>query len=351
MGGYLLKRLLMLPPVLLGVTVIVFLVMALIPGDPAMAILGTYATPENLAQVRLELGLNHPLPIRYLFWLNAVLHGNLGWSYILHKPVLDEVMARLGPTMLLAGASLVLCAIIGIPLGIIAAVRQNAWEDKLITVTVLVGVSTPSFWLGMLLILWFAVRLQWLPDGGMYDLFGDGGIIDLLTHLALPAITLAAVPAAVLVRLTRTAMLEVMRQDYVRTARAKGVRESRVILRHVFGNALVGVIPDPRHRGRLRARRRGLCRDRVSMARHRPDAGQRHLDARHPARPRRRAGGRHCLYRHQPAHRYRAGAARSPDPDLMSGAHGGGLARDASTAAPARSGNSGATASRSSARR
>jgi peptide/nickel transport system permease protein len=243
MGGYLLKRLLMLPPVLLGVTVIVFLVMALIPGDPAMAILGTYATPENLAQVRLELGLNHPLPIRYLFWLNAVLHGNLGWSYILHKPVLDEVMARLGPTMLLAGASLVLCALVGIPLGIIAAVRQNAWEDKLITVTVLVGVSTPSFWLGMLLILWFAVRLQWLPDGGMYDLFGDGGIVDLLTHLALPAITLAAVPAAVLVRLTRTAMLEVMRQDYVRTARAKGVRESRVILRHVFGNALVGVIP------------------------------------------------------------------------------------------------------------
>jgi peptide/nickel transport system permease protein len=243
MGSYLVKRLLMLPPVLLGVTVIVFLVMALIPGDPALAILGTYATPANLAQVRLELGLNHPLPIRYLFWLNALLHGNLGWSYILHKPVLDEVMARLGPTMLLAGASLVLCAIIGIPLGIIAAVRQNAWEDKLITVTVLVGVSTPSFWLGMLLILWFAVRLQWLPDGGMYDLFGDGGIVDLLTHLALPAITLAAVPAAVLVRLTRTAMLEVMRQDYVRTARAKGVKESRVILRHVFGNALVGVIP------------------------------------------------------------------------------------------------------------
>lgn len=243
MGAYLVKRLLMLPPVLLGVTVIVFLVMALIPGDPALAILGTYATPANLAQVRVELGLNHPLPIRYLFWLSALLHGNLGWSYILHKPVLDEVMARLGPTMLLAGASLVLCAIIGIPLGIIAAVRQNAWEDKLITVTVLVGVSTPSFWLGMLLILWFAVRLQWLPDGGMYDLFGDGGILDVLTHLALPAITLAAVPAAVLVRLTRTAMLEVMRQDYVRTARAKGVRESRVILRHVFGNALVGVIP------------------------------------------------------------------------------------------------------------
>ncbi|WP_419758694.1 ABC transporter permease [Acidisoma sp.] len=243
MGAYLVKRLLMLPPVLLGVTVIVFLVMALIPGDPALAILGTYATPANLAQVRVELGLNHALPIRYLFWLSALLHGNLGWSYILHKPVLDEVMSRLGPTMLLAGASLVLCAIIGIPLGIIAAVRQNAWEDKLITVTVLVGVSTPSFWLGMLLILWFAVRLQWLPDGGMYDLFGDGGVMDVLTHLALPAITLAAVPAAVLVRLTRTAMLEVMRQDYVRTARAKGVKESRVILRHVFGNALVGVIP------------------------------------------------------------------------------------------------------------
>ena len=124
-GATSIKRLLMLPPVLLGVTVIVFLVMALIPGDPAMAILGTYATPANLAQVRLELGLNHPLPIRYLFWLSALLHGNLGWSYILHKPVLDEVMARLGPTMLLAGASLVLCALIGIPLGIIAAVQAE----------------------------------------------------------------------------------------------------------------------------------------------------------------------------------------------------------------------------------
>jgi peptide/nickel transport system permease protein len=243
MAGYLARRLLMLPLVLLGVTVIVYLVMALIPGDPALAILGTFATPDNLAKVRLELGLNQPIEMRYFIWLLAVLHGDFGWSYILHKPVLDELLARLGPTFLLAGASLVLCAVIGIPLGIAAAVRQNGWEDRLITLTVLVGVSTPSFWLGMLLILWFAVPLQWFPVGGMYDLFGDGGLGDLLSHLVLPALTLAAVPAAVLVRLTRTAMLEVMRQDYVRTARAKGVAESRVVLRHVFLNALVNVIP------------------------------------------------------------------------------------------------------------
>lgn len=243
MGHYILKRLVMLLPVLLGVTVIVFLVMALVPGDAASAILGTFASPAQLAALRAQLGLNQPLPVRYGIWLLAVLHGNFGWSYILHKPVLAEVLERLGPTLLLAGTSLVLCSLAGVALGVVAAIRQNAWEDKVITVVVLVGVSTPSFWLGMLLILWFSVRLHWLPVGGMYEMFGDNSIWDLLRHLVLPAVSLAAVPAAVLVRLTRTAMLEVMRQDYVRTARAKGLPERRVILRHAFMNALVNVIP------------------------------------------------------------------------------------------------------------
>ncbi len=243
MTGFVLKRLLLLVPVLLGVTVIVFVVMWLVPGDPATSLLGTFATPENVAKVRAELGLNQPMPVRYAIWLANVLHGNLGQSYILHRPVADELMDRLPPTLLLAGAALVLCSIAGILLGIVAAVRQNGWEDRVITVAVLLGVSTPSFWLGMLLILWFAVDLAWLPAGGMQEMFGPGGATEIAQHLILPALALAAVPAAVLVRLTRTAMLEVMRQDYVRTARAKGLREGRVIMRHAFLNALVNVIP------------------------------------------------------------------------------------------------------------
>ncbi len=152
-------------------------------------------------------------------------------------------MTRLFPTLLLAGTALVMASVGGILLGIIAAVRQNAWPDKLITVSVLIGISTPSFWLGMLLILWFGVRVAWLPVGGMTEMFGGGGIGDVLRHLVMPAATLAAVAGAVLVRLTRGAMLEVLRQDYVRTARAKGLTEGRVIFGHAFRNALVGIIP------------------------------------------------------------------------------------------------------------
>ena len=243
MTGFILKRLGLLLPVLFGVSVIVFLVMAMIPGDTATAILGTFATPANVAKLRAELGLNQPMPVRYVIWLDGVLHGNFGQSYILHRPVLDELMDRLPPTLLLAGASLLLCSLVGILLGVAAAVRQNAWQDKLITVVVLFGVSTPSFWLGMLLILWFAVDLAWLPAGGMQEMFGPGGPMEIAQHLILPTLALAAVPAAVLVRLTRTSMLEVMRQDYVRTARAKGLPERRVILGHAFRSALVNVIP------------------------------------------------------------------------------------------------------------
>ncbi len=243
MTGFILTRVALLVPVLLGVTVIVFVVMWLVPGDPATSILGTFATPENLAKVRSELGLTEPMPVRYLIWLKGVLHGDLGQSYILHRPVLDELLDRLFPTLLLAGISLALCSVVGILLGIVAAMRQNAWPDRLITLVVMLGVSTPSFWLGMLLILWFAVRFAWLPAGGMQEMFGPGGPGEIARHLVLPTLALSAVPAAVLVRLTRTAMLEVMRQDYVRTARAKGLREGRVILRHAFLNALVNVVP------------------------------------------------------------------------------------------------------------
>jgi peptide/nickel transport system permease protein len=243
LGTYILRRLLLMVPVLFGVTVIVFLVISLIPGDPAKAILGTFATPENVAKLNHDLGLDRALPIQYFIWLGNLLRGDFGRSYILHRPVIDEVLDRLFPTLLLAGVALVLSSVVGLSLGIIAAIRQNGWQDKLITVAVLVGISTPSFWLGILLIFWFGVRLSVLPVGGMEEMFGGGGALDIARHLVLPAVALAAVAGAVLVRLTRGSMLEVMRQDYIRTARAKGLSEASVIFKHAFRNALVSIIP------------------------------------------------------------------------------------------------------------
>lgn len=243
MTAYIARRLLTVIPVLLGLSVIVFLMMALIPGDPATAILGNYATPENVARLNAQLGLDQSLPRQYLIWLGNLLQGDLGRSFALNRPVLDEVMERFSATLILAGAALLLCSILGLLAGIVSAVRQFGWADRLITLLVLVGISTPSFFLGLMLILGFAVNLRWFPPSGMYAIYGGGDLPDLLYHLVLPSITLAAVATGVIARLTRTAMLEVLRQDFIRTARAKGVSERRVIYVHAFKAALVSVIP------------------------------------------------------------------------------------------------------------
>jgi peptide/nickel transport system permease protein len=240
---YILRRLLLAIPVLLGISLIVFLMMALIPGDPALAILGAYATPENVAKLNAELGLDRPLPVQYFTWLGNLLTGDFGRSYSLNRPVIDEILERLGPTLLLAGTALVLATVLGLAAGVVAAVRQYGWPDKLLTLIVLVGISTPSFWLGLILVLLFAVRLGWFPASGMVAIYGGGGPLDILHHLVLPAVTLALVATGVIARLTRANMLEVLRQDFIRTARAKGVDESRVIRRHAFRNALVNIIP------------------------------------------------------------------------------------------------------------
>ncbi|MCG8354996.1 MAG: ABC transporter permease [Kiloniellales bacterium] len=243
MHAYILKRLLAAIPVLLGLTVIVFLIMAMIPGDPATAILGAFATPENVAKLNKQLGLDRSLFEQYVIWLGNLLQGDLGRSYNLNRPVLDEVLERFTATLILAGTSLVLCSIFGLLAGIASAVRQYGWADKLLTLLVLVGLSTPSFWLGLLLILAFAVGLRWLPASGMFAIYGGGDLPDLIRHLILPSITLAVVATGVIARLTRAAMLEVLRQDYIRTARAKGLPERRVIYHHAFKAALVTVIP------------------------------------------------------------------------------------------------------------
>ncbi|WP_353860218.1 ABC transporter permease [Azospirillum formosense] len=243
MGSYILGRLMALVPVLFGLSVIVFLIMALIPGDPATAILGPYATPENVARLRQDLGLDHSLPVRYATWLGNVLTGDLGRSSSLNRPVLDEVTERFAATLVLAGAALVLASLLGLLAGILSAVRQFGLADKLVTLAVLVGISMPTFWLGLLLILVFAVRWRLLPVSGMVSIYGGGDLPDLLWHLALPAATLAIVAAGVIARLTRSAMLEVLRQDFVRTARAKGLTERRVVFGHALRAAMVTIIP------------------------------------------------------------------------------------------------------------
>lgn len=243
MKRYIVMRLLALVPILFGVSLLVFLMMALIPGDPAQAILGPYATEENLVRLRADMALDQPLPARYLTWIRQVVQGDFGESYSLHRPVLDEVMERLGPTLLLAGAAFVLCTILGIVAGAIGAVWQGAWPDRVVGLIVLLGISTPSFWLALLFVLLFSVSWRWFPPSGMYAVIGEGGVLDLLRHLILPTVTLGLVAAAVVARLMRTNFLEVLRQDYIRTARAKGMSEFRVIGRHAFRNAIVGMIP------------------------------------------------------------------------------------------------------------
>ncbi|WP_424932981.1 ABC transporter permease [Amaricoccus macauensis] len=243
MLAYALKRVLALIPVLLGLTVIVFAIMAMIPGDPAMAILGAYATPENVERINRDLGLDRPLVNQYLIWLGNMLQGDFGRSYSLNRPVIDEVVERFSATLVLAGTALVLCTIFGLLIGIWTAARQYGAVDKVLTFVVLIGISIPSFWLGLLLILLFAVKLRWLPASGMYAIYGGGDLPDLLLHLILPATTLAVVATGVIARLTRSAMLEVLRQDFIRTARAKGLTESRVLYGHAFRAALVSIIP------------------------------------------------------------------------------------------------------------
>ena len=243
MLGYLTKRLLMLIPVLFGISVIVFFIIAMIPGDPAQAILGAYATPDNLARLRSEMGLDKSIVERYFIWLGSMLQGDFGRSYSLDRPVIDEVIDRLGPSLLLAGTSLFLCSLFGLLIGVITAVNQYGWQDKVLTLLVLVGISTPSFWLGLILILGFAVKLAWFPVSGMYAVYGGGDLPDLIRHLVLPATTLAVVATGVIARLTRSSMLENLRQDFVLTARAKGLSEAVVIRRHAFKNALVSIVP------------------------------------------------------------------------------------------------------------
>ena len=240
---YLINRLLSAIPVVLGITIIVFLIISLIPGDPATAILGSYATPENVAKINKDLGLDKSLPERYLIWLGNIIQGDFGRSFSLNRPVIDEVMERFNATLILSGTAFVLCSFFGILVGTISAARQYTLTDKFITFVVLIGISIPSFFLGMMMILTFAVRLKLFPVSGMYAIWGGGDLPDLINHLVMPSIALAIVATGVVARISRNAVLEILRQDYVRTARAKGVKERSILISHVLRVAIVTILP------------------------------------------------------------------------------------------------------------
>jgi peptide/nickel transport system permease protein len=241
-GRYLLRRLLLLVPVLLGVSVVVFLVLQMWEGDPAEIMLGSQASQEDVARLRADLGLDEPLPLQYARWMAHVLQGDLGRSIRLRQPVLGEVLIRFRATLLLTTTALFLSTVCGIALGVLSAARPRSLVDRLSTLGSIFGASMPSFWLGLVLMVCFSLWLGWLPASGMYGAHGTGGLADLLSHLALPAVTLAAASTTIIARLTRSTMLDILRQDFVRTARAKGLVERGVVLRHALRNALIPTV-------------------------------------------------------------------------------------------------------------
>jgi peptide/nickel transport system permease protein len=241
-GRYLLRRLLLLVPVLLGVSVVVFLVLHLSPGDPAEIMLGSQASQADVARLRADLGLDEPLPLQYARWMAHVLQGDLGRSIRLRQPVLGEVLIRFRATLILTTTALFLSTVCGIALGVLSAARPRSLVDRLSTLGSIFGASMPSFWLGLVLMVCFSLWLGWLPASGMYGAHGTGGLADLLSHLVLPAVTLAAASTTIIARLTRSTMLDILRQDFVRTARAKGLVERGVVLRHALRNALIPTV-------------------------------------------------------------------------------------------------------------
>lgn len=229
---YILKRLLSLIPVMFLLSILVFALLQFAPGDPAIVIVGEDATVEDIELIRAKFGLDKPILTQYAIWLKGVLQGDLGRSNVTRRPVLDEIRDHAGPTIELATASIILATAIGVAIGVISATKHNTLVDRTSMVSALFGVSTPTFWLGLMLIYLFGVRLLWLPTGG----------IGSFKALILPSITLAAASLAIIARMTRSSMLDVLKQDYVRAARAKGVRESNVIFRHSLKNAFIPVI-------------------------------------------------------------------------------------------------------------
>ena len=229
---YIGKRLLMLIPVILITSFLIFWAMSLTGGDPAMIVAGEGATKEEIEAVREELGLNDPFMVRYANYVKGMVTGDMGKSYVTNKDVFKTFMEKLPNTLMLGGAAVLIAIIIALPLGIYTAIHQNTWKDTAGMVFALFGTSMPNFWLGLMLIIIFSLKLGWFPSGG------KGG----LDSLVLPALTVGLGLAALITRTTRSSMLDVIRQDYMTTARAKGCSEKRVIFTHGLKNALIPII-------------------------------------------------------------------------------------------------------------
>ena len=238
MYKFVLKRLLQLIPVIIGVTFIVFFIMNLAPGDPAAIILGDQATAEALAMKREELGLNDPLLVRYFNYMKNLLRGDMGTSYKNNIPVWNQVIDRLPNTAILAVAGIFIALLFGIPIGILSAKKQYSLLDNISMVAALIGVSMPNFWSGLLLVMLFSLTLGWLPSQGM----GSGGVIPVLRSIILPSLTLGINSMAMVARMTRSSMLEVIRQDYISTAQAKGLNDHVITTQHMLRNALIPII-------------------------------------------------------------------------------------------------------------
>lgn len=240
MVAFLIKRLLATIPTILLVTIAVFLILRLTPGGPAVAMLGDQASPEAVAALNQKLGLDKPLYVQYLRWLGNALHGDLGRSAFGNQPVTELIVQRIVPTLELSILALIVSLFIGISAGVIAAVKRNTAVDAVASILAILGVSTPSFWLAILLVLIFSLKLSWLPALGYVSPFSN--LATNLKDMLLPSITLGVILAAVITRFTRASMLDSLYQDYVRTARSKGLEERTVILRHALGNAMIPIV-------------------------------------------------------------------------------------------------------------
>ena len=236
MHKYIIKRLLMMIPVLIGVTFLVFFILAISPGDPTRMILGQQASQESIEAMREELGLNDNLFVRYFDYIVGALHGDLGTSWKTQLEVLPQILGYFPNTVILSTSGITVAICIGVPIGILSAKKQYTWIDNVTRVLGLVGVAMPSFWLGLLLVMLFSLHLGWFPPSGM----GQG--IELLPSLVLPALTLGTSCAALYVYLFRSSMLEAMRQDYIDTARSKGLKERYITRYHMFKNALIPIV-------------------------------------------------------------------------------------------------------------
>jgi len=241
MTQYIIRRLIQSLFIIWGCATLVFFMLRLIPGDPVVTMLGPEYTPEAAAALRTKLGLDASLPVQYVQWLGNLLRGDLGGSIATSDSVADIIKSGLPKTLSLAAVSFIIALVIAVPAGIVAALNRNTAIDYIASIVAFVGVSMPSFWFGIILILIFAVQLKWLPAIG-YSEISEDGVVEWLRRLILPSLAIGAGYSAILMRFVRAGLLEVLGSDYVRTARAKGLREKAVILRHALRNALIPVV-------------------------------------------------------------------------------------------------------------